>query len=323
MGYSGTVTIKANERDNRIQLTISDNGPGFDENFKDSFFTDGFTTKSNGNGLGLYNAKKEIESIGGDITISNQSGATVQVTLPKAAVPSHFPTEITLNEITKVIILDDDESIHRLWSKRLSGHNVEFEHFYSAHALMNEYSHIPADVLLLSDFELLGEMITGIDCITKLNAFKNSYLVTARADEFEINNQCSVLNIKLLPKNMAFIVPICKNSAAKVVLIDDDELMHMSWKREGKKSDIEVSTFFTIDSFISSSHSYHKETRIFIDSRLSGDVRGEIESEKIKNLGFNDLYLATGYSKDQIQIPVWIKKVVGKSPDSILINPNN
>ena len=310
--YSGVVTIKANEYENTIQVSISDNGPGFDENFKEKFFMNGFTTKPNGNGLGLYNAKKEIENIGGEISISNQSGAIVLVTLPKAAAPSHFPVEITLNGITKIIILDDDESIHRLWNKRFTSYNIEFEHFYSAHTLMNEYDQIPADVLLLSDFELLGEMITGIDCITKLNAFGNSYLVTARADEFEINDRCAELKLKLLPKNMAFIIPITQGPSKKVVLIDDDELIHMSWKREGKKMDVEVSTYYTIEDFIDDSHQYHKTIPIFIDSILKDGFRGEVVSETIYESGFDQLFLATGLVKENINKPFWIKEIVGK-----------
>ena len=64
---------------------------------------------------------------------------------------------------------------------------------------------------------------------------------------------------------------------------------------------------------------YDKTTTIFIDSNLSEGIKGEIESERIKNLGFDDLFLATGFSKDQVNKPTWIKEVVGKSPASLLL----
>ncbi|MBY0517526.1 MAG: HAMP domain-containing histidine kinase [Bacteriovoracaceae bacterium] len=314
MGHTGVVTINAVEIENEIQIEISDTGPGFDEKLKDHLFENGFTTKSNGNGLGLYNAKKEVEDLGGRIIVSNNNGAIVRLTLPKASPPSNFPMEINLNGITKIIVLDDDESIHNLWSKRLSKYKIELEHCYSAQALLKKYAQLPQNHLLLSDYEILGEEISGIVSISRLNAVKNSILVTARADEYEINNRCSELNLKLLPKNLALFIPIIDTSSKKVVLIDDDELVHMSWKREGKKSNIEVSTYYTVQSFLDNFHQYERATKIFIDSNLSGNIKGEIESEKIKSLGFDDLFLATGYSKDHIDKPAWIKDVVGKSP---------
>jgi hypothetical protein len=113
---------------------------------------------------------------------------------------------------------------------------------------------------------------------------------------------------------MALIVPIVQCQPKTVVLIDDDELMHMSWKREGKKANVEVLTYYTIESFIEDCHHYHKTTPIFIDSNLSGEIKGEVESERIKDLGFDDLFLATGYSRDHLDKPIWIKGIVGKSP---------
>jgi CheY-like chemotaxis protein len=317
MSYSSVVTINAAEIENEIQIEISDTGPGFDEQFKDQLFENGFTTKSNGNGLGLYNAKKEVEGLGGRITVSNNNGAIVRLTLPKASPPSNFPAEINLNGIIKIIVLDDDESIHRLWDKRLSKYKIELEHFYTAQALLEKYAQLPQNYLLLSDYELLGEELSGIDCITRLNAAKNSFLVTARADEYEINSRCSELNLKLLPKNMALIIPVTQGLDKKVVLIDDDELVHMSWKRAGKKSGIEVSTYYTMQSFIDNFYQYDKATTIYIDSNLSEDIKGEIESERIKDLGFDDLFLATGYLKDDIAKPLWIKDIVGKSPAAL------
>lgn len=92
----------------------------------------------------------------------------------------------------------------------------------------------------------------------------------------------------------------------------------MSWKRAGIKSDIEVSTYYTVQSFIDNFKQHDKATTIFIDSNLSGNIKGEIESERIKSLGFDDLFLATGYSKEHMEKPAWIKDVVGKSPSHFL-----
>ena len=57
--------------------------------------------------------------------------------------------------------------------------------------------------------------------------------------------------------------------------------------------------------------------KIYIDSNLGDNIKGEIESEKIFNLGFKNLYLATGYGKEFIQKPPWIIEVLSKGPEII------
>ena len=99
------------------------------------------------------------------------------------------------------------------------------------------------------------------------------------------------------------------------VLIDDDKLIHMSWQMAARKADIELKTYFTVDEFLDSCECLSKQTEIFIDSNLADGKRGEIESEKIFNAGFEVLFLSTGYNSEDIQCPVWIKGVTGKRPN--------
>ena len=47
------------------------------------------------------------------------------------------------------------------------------------------------------------------------------------------------------------------------------------------------------------------------------DIKGEIESEKIFNLGFKNLYLATCYGKEYIKKSSLIIEVYSKSPEII------
>jgi PAS domain S-box-containing protein len=54
-----------------VELTITDNGQGFDEKTASLFFVRGFTTKKNGTGLGLYNIRTIIESHAGSFEIKS------------------------------------------------------------------------------------------------------------------------------------------------------------------------------------------------------------------------------------------------------------
>jgi hypothetical protein len=72
-----------------------------------------------------------------------------------------------------------------------------------------------------------------------------------------------------------------------------------------------------VDDFINNSFNVSKETMIFIDSDLGNNVRGEVVSEEIFNLGYKELFLTTGYQVEDIEKPIWIKKVFSKNPDCI------
>jgi hypothetical protein len=97
-------------------------------------------------------------------------------------------------------------------------------------------------------------------------------------------------------------------------VIDDDKLVRLNWSSFCEKKGIPFREFSSVDSFLASADSIPKDAKIYIDSNLGDDIKGEIESEKIFNLGFKNLYLATGYGKEFIQKPDWILEVYSKSP---------
>jgi len=98
----------------------------------------------------------------------------------------------------------------------------------------------------------------------------------------------------------------------KYIFIDDDLLMHMSWKMEAEKENVDLLCLHTIEEFLDIAKDYSLDTQIYIDSNLADGIKGEVESEKIAELGFTELYLATGYSPKDIDRPKWIKCIVGK-----------
>jgi signal transduction histidine kinase len=66
----------------KFMLNISDNGCGFDTGAAARLFDRGFTTKSSGTGLGLYNCREIVESHNGCIDITSEGpGKGAQVTI--------------------------------------------------------------------------------------------------------------------------------------------------------------------------------------------------------------------------------------------------
>ena len=101
------------------------------------------------------------------------------------------------------------------------------------------------------------------------------------------------------------------------MLIDDDRLVLLNWASHCKKNGLPFFGFKSIDEFLAASSSFDKASRIYIDSNLGDGIKGEVESEKIFALGFLNLYLATGYEKDSIKKPAWIKEIYSKSLENI------
>jgi signal transduction histidine kinase len=73
--------------DREIQISISDNGAGIPADVQEKIFRPNFTTKSNGNGLGLAISKRIVEGTGGRIEFeTSDKGTTFFIYLKKSVV---------------------------------------------------------------------------------------------------------------------------------------------------------------------------------------------------------------------------------------------
>ncbi|MGI0119316.1 ATP-binding protein [Zooshikella sp. RANM57] len=83
---NGVINVSLVRVQEEIKLEVHDNGPGIPEHLLDKVFTPFYTTKGNGQGLGLGLAisQRIIESTGGCITVRNhaQGGAVFSVCIP-------------------------------------------------------------------------------------------------------------------------------------------------------------------------------------------------------------------------------------------------
>jgi signal transduction histidine kinase len=90
MPDGGTLRVTGVQAPSAVRLTFTDTGVGMDAEAVSRAFEPYFSTKTAGSGLGLANAKRNIELCGGSIAIASQPGAgtTLTVTLPSAARPA-------------------------------------------------------------------------------------------------------------------------------------------------------------------------------------------------------------------------------------------
>jgi len=61
-------------RPEELLIIVKDTGPGIPDEIKEKIFENGFSTKGEGRGIGLYHTKQLITSLGGTITVESQAG---------------------------------------------------------------------------------------------------------------------------------------------------------------------------------------------------------------------------------------------------------
>ncbi|AKL96815.1 hypothetical protein CACET_c33720 [Clostridium aceticum] len=74
------------EKEEEIIISVKDNGIGIDLSHQPFIFQKGFTTKSDGRGIGLHLVKQSIDNLGGSIQVKSKtfSGTQFLIKIPKA-----------------------------------------------------------------------------------------------------------------------------------------------------------------------------------------------------------------------------------------------
>lgn len=209
---SGTIVVSLEKLEgcNQVQISIQDSGEGIPEEILPLLFKKGKTFgKKDGSGLGLYHAKQTVESWGGELFLDSKrnQGTIVKICLPIAASASWFVPQIVLSKQQKVVVIDDDQSIHQIWKDRIGDKIDELVHLTYPDALIEKIEEFKkSDILYLCDYEF-NQSCLGIELLERLGIIEKSILVTSRFEK-HILEQAEVLNLKVLPKGMAGFVPI-------------------------------------------------------------------------------------------------------------------
>lgn len=98
------------------------------------------------------------------------------------------------------------------------------------------------------------------------------------------------------------------------VLIDDDALARATWKMTAARLDKRFRAFASADEFFKAAGTIDRRTPIYVDADLGESVRGEAESRRICELGFDKVYLATGHEPAKFAGLSHLSGVIGKAP---------
>ena len=339
LGDTGTVTVRLVAEGKRITLKVQDTGKGIPPELLTKLGKRGETHgKAGGSGLGLYHARTTIESWGGSLELQSEvgRGTTVALNLPKAQPPEWFVSILELDANRPVVVLDDDTSIHQVWQGRFDslrpmGPALVVLHFSTPTELRDWVKADAAqarDAVYLMDFELLGHDDTGLALIAELGLGAQAILVTSRFEEKAIREECLRLKVRMIPKGLAGFVPVRvksatgagepgpvgKNAHLDAVLIDDDPMTRMNWKMAASQSGKKFQSFSTVAEFLKEAPAISQETPVYVDAKLADGVNGAQESLRIHELGFQEIYLATGHEAARFAAYTHLRGVVGKEP---------
>lgn len=139
-----------------LNLRVKDNGPGFTKEVLENFNASKATsTKKFGHGIGLISAKASISQMGGELTISNRSGACVDICFPKDAI---------FMEKAPIVLIDDDKYIRHSWVSLAERNNFEIKVFSDFNGFLAEIDQLDRNSEVFIDSNL-GNNIQGEDLI--------------------------------------------------------------------------------------------------------------------------------------------------------------
>ncbi|MCI5144668.1 MAG: response regulator [Candidatus Electrothrix sp. AR3] len=108
-----------------VHIVIQDPGTGIPTEIMDKIFDPYFTTRSEGNGLGLAICHSIIKKHDGYIMVqsSHEAGSTFSIYLPAVqptkGIPTVFPSQTPAVQPTRIMVMDDDTMLRRLAEAQL------------------------------------------------------------------------------------------------------------------------------------------------------------------------------------------------------------
>jgi PAS domain S-box-containing protein len=165
------VAIRARREADRIVIEVKDTGPGIAPGDLSRIFEPFFTTKTlgEGTGLGLSVCHGIVTSMGGEIQVESEigKGTVFRVILPvagTAAVSEPAPPPVTTaSRRGRVLVIDDDEMVHRTIARLLRDHDLTC--VGSAREALDRIARQRFDAILS---EVMMPVMTGVELYDQL-----------------------------------------------------------------------------------------------------------------------------------------------------------
>ncbi|MFN8770130.1 MAG: PAS domain-containing sensor histidine kinase [Neisseriaceae bacterium] len=338
----GLIKVKLFANNEWVNISIIDNGKGISEELLDKIKNKQTVTygKANGHGMGLAQVRAMVESNHGDFSIASSiehicNGTTVFLKFPRFIDPDWIIEEIKLLKDDIIIILDDDKNIHGGWDSRLGFitekiPTIKLKHFFQGKDMLDFIDSLSDEernrVYLLSDFELIGQDLNGLDLIKHLK-LKRSILVTSHYTNIELRKNALLNRVKILPKDLVHVVPIQVIQTHQIGEIVNVHMVFVDDEKEFTKTLISsyynhliTDLYSNPLEFLDEVDKYPKNTKIILDNYYylpdGGvyNIDGITIAEELHNKGYTDLTLL---SAEKFTTPDYLKLVLKIDSDKL------
>lgn len=286
---NGLIQVHVFCENDKVIIQISDNGPGIPNSLIRDLFREGVSTKVKGSGLGLFHAKSNIERWGGNIQIESEQnkGASITISLPKKPTANWFSLQLTVPEKTTIVVVDDSEPVFNLWQQRFVEEylNIQIKYFNTPGDFLAWYEKHDAGLtrkyVYLIDYEFSGDQLNGIDLISKISPSSQKILVTSRSEDFDIQNRCSELNIKLIPKFYISNIPVVQvNTAVDAIFVEPESILWDAWQYRANKHNKQIMCYSSLDDFIADFRLFSSGIPIYVADTFLKDLHS-LQSYKL------------------------------------------
>lgn len=334
------IKIKLDADTEWVLITIEDNGCGISKTNLDVIRKNINSADSNTNSPlheGLAQVGEVLRQSFAKFIIYSTEGYGTKIILkfPKISVPTWIADTIYLIKDDIVIILDDDKYIHEAWDSRFSSiieNNplIKLKHFTYGTDLINFVNSIsPFDkqrLFFLIDFELLSQKHNGLE-ILELIGISRAILVTSHYDNLEICRFAAKLKIKILPKELAFVVKIkvdkkiTPGSKKVDMVFMDDQKIFVDSLVAHYYNHLNVDIYYDPVTFLENIIQYPVDTKIILDNYYNEsdiyDIDGLTIAKQLHQMGYYNLFMLSGEKISKKLVPEYLTVLLKSNIDSI------
>jgi len=207
-GKEGEIIVKLMVDDIQLKIIIQDNGNGISDQMVYKIKNNVAIAEDNKDSFNLNfsEIKEMLKNNNGEFGIESELNKGTKLTLvfPIVSAPEWVASEIPLRRGDKVVILDDDSSIHNVWKMKFKDYAgiVELKHFMIGEEALNFINTMDKSrMLLLTDYELIKPELDGLLVIKKAQV-PRSFLVTSHFDNQIVIDLANKSHTKVLPKQL-------------------------------------------------------------------------------------------------------------------------
>jgi signal transduction histidine kinase len=319
----GEVSIHVETSINTVILKVRDSGEGMAKeivkNLGKKGFSFGKNSKGSGSGLGVFHAKTFAKNWRGTFEVESQLGAgtCVKFSFPRLSAPFQYNRTIDTASFEGAVLITNSPELRPRQLESLG---------------LKTTSIIP---LMLDDIKKLNSIYLK----TK------QFLVFApvRAEEFQLAKNiietlilecrsCIITDLILTnlgKSNIAILYddhfhraqglqfyPDQIIGSKKIVLLENDTSILALWKSAAKRcAEVDLKCFSNAKDLINAAPSLSIESFVYLDVNLGKDSPSGLEiSNRLRDLGFENLYLCTGSRDLDIKKFPWIRGIQDKKP---------